>query len=138
MAVETMAGREANGVDPARMPICIYCLPEVAAVGFTEAEARSRGNGVKVGKFPFRALGKAMASGHTDGFVKLVSEDRYGAVLGVHMIGTGVTELIAEGVLARSLEATTAELIGTVHAHPTMAEALREAALAAEGRAVNA
>jgi len=138
VAVETMAGREVNGVDPARMPICIYCLPEVAAVGLTEAEARSRGDGVKVGKFPFRALGKAMASGHTDGFVKIVSEDRYGAVLGVHMIGTGVTELIAEGVLARSLEATTAELIGTVHAHPTMAEALREAALAAEGRTVNA
>jgi dihydrolipoamide dehydrogenase len=141
VAVETMAGkREEDGpaVDPTRVPICIYCLPEVAAVGLTEAEARDRGYGVRVGKFPFRALGKAMASGHTEGFVKIVSEDRYGGVLGVHLIGAGVTELVAEAGLARSLEATTAELVGTVHAHPTMAEALREAALDAEGRAVNA
>jgi dihydrolipoamide dehydrogenase len=140
LAVETMAGAHqgSDGLDPSRVPICIYCLPEVAAVGLTEAEARTRGHAVKVGKFPFRALGKAMAAGHLDGFVKLVVGERYGEVLGIHMIGAGVTELIAEAGLARTLETTTAELIATSHAHPTMAEALREAALAAEGRAVNA
>ena len=116
----------------------IDCIPEVAAVGLTEAEAREGGYEVRVGSFPFRALGKAMASGHTDGFVKIVSEAEHGAILGVHMIGAGVTELIAEAGLARSLEATTTELVGTIHAHPTLAEAFREAALDAEGRAINA
>jgi dihydrolipoyl dehydrogenase len=139
IAVETIAGRRRNGdgLDPSRVPVCIYCEPEVAAVGLTEAEARARGHEVRVGSFPFRALGKAMATGHTDGFVKLVTEARHGAILGVHMIGAGVTELIAEATLARTLEATTDELIDTVHAHPTMAEALREAALVAAGRGVN-
>jgi dihydrolipoyl dehydrogenase len=140
LAVETIAGKRdgETGFDPGRVPVCIYCQPEVAAVGLTEAEARARGFDVRVGKFPFRALGKAMAAGHLDGFVKLVSEARYGAVLGVHMIGAGVTELIAEAGLARTLEATTAELTATVHAHPTLAEGLREAALAARGEAINA
>jgi len=138
LAVETMAGRRhGDGVDPTRVPVCIYCIPEVAAVGLTEAEARERGYEVRVGKVPFRALGKAMASGHVDGFVKVVTEARHDAILGVHMIGSGVTELIAEAGLARTLEATTEELIATIHAHPTMAEGLREAALAARGEAVN-
>jgi dihydrolipoyl dehydrogenase len=139
VAVEHMAGAEAEGggFDPARVPICVYCIPEVAAVGLTEAEARERGHDVRIGTFPFRALGKAMASGHVEGFVKIVSEAKHGAILGVHMIGAGVTELIAEAGIARALEATTDEIIATVHAHPTMAEALREAALAAAERAVN-
>ena len=139
VAVETMAGKrtDGQGVDPARVPVCIYCQPEVAAVGLTETEARARGHDVRVGKVPFRALGKAVATGHTDGWVKLVSEARHGAILGVHMIGAGVTDLIAEAGLAHTLEATTAEVIGTVHAHPTLAEALREAALAARGEAIN-
>jgi dihydrolipoamide dehydrogenase len=139
IAVETIAGKRADGdgLDPARVPGCIYCQPEVAAVGLTEAEARARGHEVRVGKFPFRALGKAMATGHMDGFVKVVSEARYDAVLGVHMIGAGVTDLIAEAGLARTLEATTEEIVATVHAHPTMAEALREAALVARGEALN-
>jgi dihydrolipoamide dehydrogenase len=138
IAVETMAGkRSGGGFDPERVPVCIYCQPEVAAVGLTEAEAKARGHDVRVGKFPLRALGKAMASGHMDGFVKLVTDARHGAILGVHMIGAGVTELIAEGTLARTLEATTAELADTVHAHPTFAEALREAALVARGEGVN-
>jgi dihydrolipoamide dehydrogenase len=137
VAVEAMAGHASRAaLDPASVPMCVYCQPEIAAVGLTEAQARERGP-VKVGRFPFRALGKAMASGHTDGFVKLVVGARHGEVLGVHMIGQGVTDLIAEGTLARTLEATTGELIDTVHAHPTLAEALREAALAAEGRAIN-
>ncbi len=139
VAVEDMAGMEsaAAGVDPTRVPICVYCMPEVAAVGLTEAEARQRGHDVRTGTFPFRALGKAMASGHMDGFVKVVSEARYGAILGVHMIGAGVTELVAAAGIARTLEATIDEIVATVHAHPTMAEAVREAALVAAGRGVN-
>jgi dihydrolipoamide dehydrogenase len=138
VAVETMAGKRSGGrVDPSRVPVCVYCLPEVAAVGLSEAEARAAGHDVRVGTFPFRALGKAMATGHTEGFVKLVTEARHGAILGAHMIGAGVTDLIAEAGLARTLEATTEEVIATVHAHPTMAEALREAALVATGQAVN-
>jgi len=138
LAVEAMVQpREgAQGLDVTRVPMCVYCQPEVAAVGLTEAEARSRGE-VKVGRFPFRALGKAMATGHTAGFVKIVAGARYGEILGVHMIGHGVTDLVAEAGLARTLEATTRELRDTVHAHPTLAEALREAALAAEGEAIN-
>jgi dihydrolipoamide dehydrogenase len=139
VAVETMAGkrRDGDGVDPANVPACIYCQPEVAAVGMTEAEARERGHDVRVGKFPFRALGRAMASGHTDGFVKVVTDARYGAILGVHMIGSGVTDLIAEAGLARTVEATADDVIATVHAHPTMAEGFREAVLVAVGQAVN-
>jgi dihydrolipoamide dehydrogenase len=139
VAAETMAGRRSGdaGIDPTRIPLCIYCQPEVAAVGLTEAEARARGHTVQVGKFPFRALGRAMASGHTDGFVKLVADERYGEILGVHMIGPGVTDLIAEAGLARTLEATTEELVATVHAHPTLAEALHEAALIARGQGIN-
>jgi dihydrolipoamide dehydrogenase len=137
IAVETIAGRPTHPMDPTRVPLCIYCEPEVAAVGLTEAQAREGGRDVKVGKFPFRALGKALAAGHTDGFVKLVVGAKHGEVLGVHMIGVGVTDLIAEGGLARTLEATTEELIATVHAHPTLAEAVREAALVAEGRGIN-
>jgi dihydrolipoamide dehydrogenase len=139
VAVETMAGKRAagQGLDPTRVPMCIYCMPEVAAVGLGEAEARARGGEVRVGKFPFRALGKAMATGHTDGFVKVVSGARHDEILGVHMIGAGVTDLIAEAGLACTLEATTEDLVATVHAHPTMAEALREAALVARGEGIN-
>jgi dihydrolipoamide dehydrogenase len=138
IAVEALADRRdgTRGMDITRVPMCVYCQPEVAAVGLTEAEARVRGE-VRVGKFPFRALGKAMATGHTTGFVKVVAGARYGEILGVHMIGHGVTDLVAEGGLARTLEATTHELRDTIHAHPTLAEALREAALAADGEAIN-
>jgi len=134
-----MAGKrgEGQGLDASRVPVCIYCMPEVAAVGLSEAEARARGHEVRVGTFPFRALGKAMATGHVEGFVKVVSEARHGEILGVHMIGAGVTDLIAEGALARTLEATDEDLVATVHAHPTLAEALREATLVARGEGIN-
>jgi dihydrolipoamide dehydrogenase len=118
------------------VPVCVYCEPEVAAVGLSEADAKARGGDVRVGRFAFRALGKAMATGHTEGFVKVVV-GRYDEILGVHLIGAGVTELVAEAGLARTLEATTAEIAATVHAHPTLAEAVREAALAADGAAIN-
>jgi dihydrolipoamide dehydrogenase len=137
-AVEAIAGRRGNGATPPAVPMCVYCQPEVAAVGLTQAQAREKHGDVRVGKFPFRALGKAMATGETEGFVKLVAVPPHGAIVGVHLVGHHVTELVAEAALALTLEATTAELIETVHAHPTLAEALREAALAAEGRAINA
>jgi dihydrolipoamide dehydrogenase len=134
---EIIAGRRTEGqLAPATIPMCVYCQPEVASVGLTEAQARARGE-VGVGRFPFKALGKAMATGHTEGFVKVVIGKPHDEILGVHMIGHGVTDLIAEAGLARTLEATVDEIADTVHAHPTLAEALREAALAAAGRALN-
>ena len=136
-AVEFMAGRREKAVDPTRIPACIYCQPQVAVFGLSEEQARDRGHEVKVGKFPFRALGKALASGHDEGLVKLVVEKEYGEILGCHIVGRGATDLIAEVGLARTLEATTAELTETVHAHPTLSEAILEAALAAEGRGIN-
>jgi dihydrolipoamide dehydrogenase len=136
-AVEFMVGARGKAADPLRIPACIYCQPQVAVIGLSEEQARARGYDVKIGKFPFRALGKALAAGHEEGFVKLVVDKQYGEILGCHIIGRGATELIAEIGLARTLEATTAELSGTVHAHPTLSEALMEAALSAEGRSIN-
>ncbi len=138
VAVEAIAGHRGGtpAPDPTRVPMCVYCQPEVAAIGLTEAEARARGS-IRVGKVPFRAIGKAMATGHTEGMAKLIVGARHGEILGVHLIGHGVTELIGEAGLALTLEATTHELRDTVHAHPTLSEILREAALAAQGEAVN-
>ncbi len=136
-AVEFMVGKRDKAVDPLRIPACIYCQPEIAVIGLSEEQAQARGYEVKTGKFPFRALGKAIAAGHEEGFVKLVVDKEYGEILGCHIIGRGATDLIAEAGLARTLEATTAELSGTVHAHPTLAEAIMEAALNAEGRGIN-
>lgn len=136
-AVEFMTGKREKAIDPLRIPACIYCQPEVAVIGLSEEQAQARGYEVKTGKFPFRALGKAIAAGHEEGFVKLVVDKEYGEILGCHIIGRGATDLIAEAGLARTLEATTAELSGTVHAHPTLAEAIMEAALNAEGRGIN-
>jgi dihydrolipoamide dehydrogenase len=136
-AVEFMVGQREKAIDHLRIPACIYCQPEVAVIGLSEEQAKARGYEVKTGKFPFRALGKAIAAGHEEGFVKLVVDKDYGEVLGCHIIGHGATDLIAEAGLARTLEATTAELSGTVHAHPTLAEAIMEAALNAEGRGIN-
>jgi dihydrolipoamide dehydrogenase len=137
IAVEAIAGLTPRPFDADTVPMCVYCEPEVAAVGLTEAQARARGLEVKTGTLPLRALGTAMAVGRTDGFVKVVLDARYGAVLGVHMIGHAVTELIAAAGLARTLEATADDVIATSHAHPTLSEAFREATLAAVGRAVN-
>jgi dihydrolipoamide dehydrogenase len=136
-AVEFMVGKREKPVDHLRIPACIYCQPEIAVIGLSEEQAQARGYEVKTGKFPFRALGKAIAAGHEEGFVKLVVDKEYGEILGCHIIGRGATDLIAEAGLARTLEATTAELSGTVHAHPTLSEAIMEAALNAEGRGIN-
>ena len=136
-AVEFMTGEREKALDPSRIPACIYCQPQVAVFGLSEEQAKAQGLDVKVGKFPFRALGKALASGHDEGLVKLVVDKEYGEVLGCHIVGRGATDLIAEIGLARTLEATTAELSETVHAHPTLSEAIMEAALDAEGRGIN-
>lgn len=136
-AVEIMAGKRRKAVDLRRVPACIYCQPQVATVGLSEAEARAAGHEVRVGKFPFAASGKAVATGHTEGFVKLVVDARYGEILGGQAIGAGVTELIAEVTVAMNLESTVREIGETCHAHPTLSEALMEAALAAEGRTIN-
>jgi dihydrolipoamide dehydrogenase len=137
VCVERMAGHEAAAIDYGAIPGCTYCQPQVASVGLTERACREKGVGYKVGMFPFSASGKAQAAGHTDGFVKLIAGEKYGEVLGVHMVGENVTELIAEMGLAMRLEATVEEVIATMHAHPTLSEAVHEAALGVRGRMVN-
>jgi dihydrolipoamide dehydrogenase len=136
-AVEFAAGVARPALDHRKIPACIYCQPQVAWIGLTESEAQSQFGEVRVGRFPFTASGKAVASGHTAGFVKLIAEPRFGEIVGAHIVGHGATELIAELSLAMTLEATTAEIAGTCHAHPTLSEAILESALAAEGRGIN-
>jgi dihydrolipoamide dehydrogenase len=135
VAVEGIAGLEPPEPDYARMPRCTYCQPEVASCGLTEAQAREGGRQVKVGRFPFRANGKAAAIGASEGFVKLVTDAEDGEILGCHIVGPEATELIAEA--APAIGRTAEELGRTVHAHPTLAESLKEAALAAQGRGIH-
>jgi dihydrolipoamide dehydrogenase len=136
-AVEIMAGVREPGFDLLSIPACIYCEPEVATIGLSEADAKARGIEVKVGRMPFRANGKAVAVNQTEGFVKIVASKQYGEVLGCQIVGHHATDLISEVVLGKTLEATTAELGRSVHPHPTLSEAIMEAALAAEGEAIN-
>jgi len=137
-AVEYLAGVKRPALDQRRIPFCIYSQPQVAWIGPTEEEARGEyGDQLRVGKFPFTASGKAVASAHTAGFVKLLAEPESGEIVGAHIVGQGATELIAEIGMAMTLEATTAEVAATCHAHPTLSEALLESALLAEGRGVN-
>jgi dihydrolipoamide dehydrogenase len=137
VAVEHAAGRNPLPVDYDRIPSCTYCAPEVAAIGLSEEEARRRGYDVVVGTFPFSAIGKAKILEDTRGFVKIVAEKKYDEVLGIHIIGPHATELISEGTAALNLEATAESLFHAVHAHPTLAEAVGEAALAVHGRAIH-
>lgn len=137
LAVEHMAGQPVTPIDYDRVPSCTYCSPEVASVGLTEQQARARGHDVATGRFPFSALGKAAILGKTDGFVKVVRDRQYDELLGVHIIGAHATDLIAEACVALQIESTTEELFRTMHAHPTLSEAMAEAALAALGRAVH-
>jgi len=131
VCVEKIAGQNPEPVDYSNIPGCTYTIPEVSSVGMTEAQAKEAGYDVKVGKFPYTASGKASAAGQKDGFVKLVFDAKYGELLGAHMIGGNVTEIIAELVVAKKLEITGHELIKTIHPHPTMSEAVMEAAAAA-------
>ncbi|MCP3956357.1 MAG: dihydrolipoyl dehydrogenase [bacterium] len=137
LAAEHMAGLEVRPIDYERVPSCTYCEPEVASVGLTEVAARDRGHEVVIGKFPFSALGKASILRRTAGFVKIVREAKYDEVLGVHIIGAHATDLIAEACVALQVESTTEELFRTMHAHPTLSEAVMEAAHAAFGHSIH-
>lgn len=140
VAAEHAAGHEARPIkdaDYAFMPRCTYCKPQVASLGYTEAQAKEKGYEIKVGKFPFVASGKALGLNEKDGFVKIIADAKYGEILGAHMVGPEVTELLPELALARTWELTAEEIAHTVHAHPTLSEALMEAAHAIAGQAIH-
>ena len=137
VAVETIAGVETVALDYEMLPRCTYCQPQVASFGITEAQAAERGHQVKVGQFPFRAIGKALGLGDYDGFVKIVADEASGEILGASLVGPEVTELLPELVLARHWELTPEEIARTVHAHPTLSEALMEAAHGVFGQAIH-
>ena len=137
ICVEKIAGENPEPLDYNNIPGCTYCSPEIASVGYTEKAAKDAGYDIKVGKFPFSASGKASAAGAKDGFVKIIYDAKYGELLGAHMIGANVTEMIAEIVAARKLETTGHEILKTVHPHPTMSEAVTEATAAAYGEVIH-
>jgi dihydrolipoamide dehydrogenase len=137
ICVEKIAGKSPQPLNYNNLPGCTYCSPEIASVGLTEEAAKKAGYEIKVGKFPFTASGKAKAGGNADGFVKLIFDAKYGEWLGAHFIGANVTEMIAEVVVARNLETTGHEIIKSVHPHPTMSEAIMEAAAAAYGEVIH-
>jgi len=137
ICIEKIAGHHPEPLNYSNIPGCTYSNPEIASVGMTEKAAKEAGYTLKVGKFPFSASGKASAAGAKDGFVKLIFDAKYGELLGAHMIGANVTEMIAELVLARKLETTGHEIIKAVHPHPTMSEAVMEAAAAAYGEVIH-
>jgi dihydrolipoamide dehydrogenase len=137
ICVEKIAGHHPQPLDYGNIPGCTYCQPEIASVGLTEKKAKELGYDIKVGKFPFSASGKASASGAKEGFIKVIFDAKYGEWLGAHMIGANVTEMIAEVVVARKLETTGHEIIKSVHPHPTMSEAIMEAAAAAYNEVIH-
>tara|TARA_B110000444_G_C18844894_1_gene601249 strand:- start:226 stop:1617 length:1392 start_codon:yes stop_codon:yes gene_type:complete len=137
LCVEKIAGKNIEPLDYGNIPGCTYSYPEIASVGLTEVQAIDKGYDIKVGKFPFSASGKAQASGTSDGFVKVIFDAKYGEWLGCHMIGAGVTDMIAEAVLARKLETTGHEVLKTVHPHPTMSEAVMESVASAYGEVIH-
>ena len=137
LCVEKIAGHDVEPIDYGNIPGCTYCSPEIASVGLTEAQAKEQGYDIKVGKFPFSASGKASASGTKDGFVKVIFDAKYGEWLGCHMIGAGVTDMIAEAVLGRKLETTGHDVLKTIHPHPTMSEAVMEAVADAYGEVIH-
>ena len=137
LCVEKIAGMHVEPLDYGNIPGCTYCMPEIASVGLTEKQAKEQGYEIKVGKFPFSASGKAKASGNADGFVKVIFDAKYGEWLGCHMIGAGVTDMIAEAVVARKLETTGHEVLKAVHPHPTMSEAVMEAVADAYGEVIH-
>jgi dihydrolipoamide dehydrogenase len=137
IAAERIAGQETRPLNYDHVPGCTYCDPEIGSVGLTEAKAVARGYDVRIGTFPFGVLGRAKMAGETEGFVKIVADRKYDELLGVHMIGLRSTELVAEATVALQLESTVEDLVRTIHAHPTMAEAIGEAAHAAHGAAIH-
>jgi dihydrolipoamide dehydrogenase len=137
LAAERIAGQHVRPIVYDHVPGCTYCDPEIGSVGLTQAEAEGRGYDVRVGTFPFGVLGRAKIMNETEGFVKIVADQKYDEALGIHMIGARATELVAEATLALRLECTVEELIRTIHAHPTMSEAVGEAAHATHGAALH-
>ena len=137
LVAERIAGHTVRPINYDHVPRCTYCEPEIGSVGLTEAQAKEKGFDVRTGSFPFKALARARMAGETDGFVKIVSDKKYDEILGVHIIGPRATELIAEAVLMLRMECTIEELVKTIHAHPTMSEAVGEAAHAAHGAAIH-
>ncbi|GIM51924.1 dihydrolipoyl dehydrogenase [Capnocytophaga cynodegmi] len=137
LCVEKIKGLHVEPLDYGNIPGCTYCTPEIASVGLTEKQAKEKGYEIKVGKFPFSASGKAKAGGNADGFVKVIFDAKYGEWLGCHMIGAGVTDMIAEAVVARKLETTGHEVLKAVHPHPTMSEAVMEAVAVAYGEVIH-
>ena len=137
VCVEAIAGKNPQPIDYDAIPGCTYCQPQVASLGMTEERAAAEGRAVKVGRFPFTASGKARAIGETEGLVKLIFDARYGELLGAHILGSDATEMIAELGVAKTLEATAAGIMNTIHAHPTLSEAVMEAAAAAYGHAID-
>ena len=135
--MEHIAGMETQALDYTWMPRATYCNPQIASFGLTESQARDQGYDVNIGSFNVQANGKALAMGETEGIVKLVVDSRYGELLGAHMIGPEVTELLGELSMIRMLEGTTLELGWAVHPHPSLSEMLKEAALSAQGRAIH-
>jgi dihydrolipoamide dehydrogenase len=136
-AAEHLAGKNPEPIDYNNVPGCTYCSPEIASVGYTEKAAKDAGYDLKIGKFPFIASGKATAAGATEGFVKIIYDAKYGELLGCHMIGYNVTEIIAEIVVARKLETTAHEILNAIHPHPTISEAVKEATAVAYGEATD-
>ena len=137
VCVEKIAGKDVEPIDYNNIPGCTYCSPEIASVGLTENQAKDKGYDIMIGKFPFSASGKAKASGNDEGFIKVIFDKKYGEWLGCHMIGLGVTDMIAEAVLGRKLETTGEEVLKTIHPHPTMSEALLEAVADAYGEVIH-
>jgi Pyruvate/2-oxoglutarate dehydrogenase complex, dihydrolipoamide dehydrogenase (E3) component, and related enzymes len=137
LCIEKIAGHDVRPMDPNDIPACTYCQPQIASVGHTEEEAREAGYDVKVGTFPFKANGKAAALGHQEGFVKTIYDEKYGELLGCHIIGEDATELISEVVAARKLETTGLEIMESMHPHPTLSETVMEATREAYGQPIN-
>jgi dihydrolipoamide dehydrogenase len=137
VAADTIAGHEVPELDYDAMPRCYYCVPQIASMGKTEKQLKEQGVMYKVGKFPFQANGKALGLGESGGFVKVLADAKYGEILGVHMVGPEVTELLPEWVLARNNELTPEQVARSVHAHPTLTEVMMEAAHAVEGQAIH-
>jgi len=136
-AAEQIAGKNPHPINYNHIPSCVYTEPQVAHVGLTEEEARKKTDKIRIGRFPFQASGRALASGDSSGFVKVILDEKYGEILGVHLVGSGVTELLAEVTTAMNLEATGETLHQSIHSHPTLSEAVMEAAAAAYGIAIH-
>ena len=137
VAAEHIVGGAPKPIDYSNIPGCTYCRPQVASIGLTEQKVKEKGLEVKIGHFPMKASGKAMAIGETDGFVKVIFDAKYGELIGCHIIGPEATELIAEAGIARTLETTHEEILNSVHAHPTISESFMEAVADAYGEAIH-